>query len=92
MTKLEERPDYYTYKLQCPKCNSKNCILYEEIIHIHITRCNKRTGWLRKKDEHLGRYDKVHYHYECEDCGYGHLGLDGNNDDFIIDTKGVYNE
>ena len=77
----------YTYKLQCPKCSSKNCILYEEVIHAHITRCNKRTGWLNKKDIRLGAMTTATYHYECQDCGYGSSLWDENNNDFIVDTK-----
>lgn len=77
----------YTYKLKCPKCGSKNCIMYEEIIHAHITRCNKRTGWLLKKDIHLGAMATLNYHYECVDCGYGHSVFDDNNNDFIVDEK-----
>ena len=79
----------YTFKLKCPKCGSKNCILYEEVIHAYITRCNKRTGWLRKKSEHLGAMANLTYHYECEDCGYGGPVPDDDNDDFIVDTKEV---
>ena len=82
----------YIFKLKCPKCGSHNCIMYQEVVHAHVVRCNRRTGWMHKNDEHLGAMCELNYHYECEDCGYGHSIWDENNDDFIVGTKEIQHD
>ena len=80
---------YYTQKLQCPKCKSFNCSLVEELIHLHKTP-TKKNGWLSKRRYRLAIIGTNCFHYECEDCGYGHPIPDDNNDDFIIEEKEIY--
>lgn len=72
--------------LRCPKCNSYECQLIEEIIVFRITKTNKQTGWLNKNKKEVGE-SKFYEHFECNNCGYGFPKKAIDNEKFIIDKE-----